>query len=962
MINVVYVSGTAGCTCVRRRKFFVLRPAAFVVFGAAFAAITLMIGGNNMALFEKLFGTFSDKELKKIRPIADQVLALEDTYAAMTDQQLRQVTPALKGRLAAGETLDDILPDAFAACREAGWRVLGMKHFPVQIIGGIVLHRGCIAEMKTGEGKTLVATLPVYLNALTGKGVHVVTVNDYLAKRDSEWMGKLYRYLGLSVGLVVHDITMAQRKAAYQADITYGTNNEFGFDYLRDNMVTYKEQMVQRGHAYAIVDEVDSILIDEARTPLIISGQGDASTDLYERADAFVRQLTCTRFADVDDKEEHDDEVDTDYIVVEKQKTCNLTEKGIKKAEAYFHVENLADAENMTLAHHINQAIRAHGIMKRDVDYVVKDGEVIIVDEFTGRLMIGRRYNEGLHQAIEAKEGVKVEKESKTLATVTFQNYFRMYDKLAGMTGTAKTEAEEFTEIYGLSVVEIPTNRPMIRKDLDDVVFTTERGKFNAVIDQVAECHEKGQPVLVGTISIEKSELLSQMLKRRGIRHEVLNAKFHEKEAEIVAQAGKFGAVTIATNMAGRGTDIMLGGNAEYMAKADLRRQGFSDELIAECDGHADTDNEEILAARAAFAAALEKHKPTVHTEAEKVRQAGGLYIIGTERHESRRIDNQLRGRAGRQGDPGVSRFYLSLEDDLMRLFGGERAQSLMNTLKVEENMPIESRAITGLIENAQKKIEGQNFATRKNVLSFDDVMNQQREIIYGQRSKVLEGEDVSESVHAMVRESIESNVALFAAGDKPEDWDLSGLRDHYMGWLLGEEDLRFTDEQISGLTVQALADQLYEKAMAICDEKEKLIGSKAMRELERVVLLRNVDTKWMDHIDNMDQLRKGIYLRSYGQRDPVVEYRIEGFDMFDAMIESIKEDTTRLLLSIKIRTAEEPKREQVAIPMGEKAGGDKIRTSQPVKVKKIGRNDPCPCGSGLKWKKCTCKEYHPDL
>ncbi|MCI6639521.1 MAG: preprotein translocase subunit SecA [Pygmaiobacter massiliensis] len=921
-----------------------------------------MIGGNNMALFEKLFGTFSDKELKKIRPIADQVLALEDTYAAMTDQQLRQVTPALKGRLAAGETLDDILPDAFAACREAGWRVLGMKHFPVQIIGGIVLHRGCIAEMKTGEGKTLVATLPVYLNALTGKGVHVVTVNDYLAKRDSEWMGKLYRYLGLSVGLVVHDITMAQRKAAYQADITYGTNNEFGFDYLRDNMVTYKEQMVQRGHAYAIVDEVDSILIDEARTPLIISGQGDASTDLYERADAFVRQLTCTRFADVDDKEEHDDEVDTDYIVVEKQKTCNLTEKGIKKAEAYFHVENLADAENMTLAHHINQAIRAHGIMKRDVDYVVKDGEVIIVDEFTGRLMIGRRYNEGLHQAIEAKEGVKVEKESKTLATVTFQNYFRMYDKLAGMTGTAKTEAEEFTEIYGLSVVEIPTNRPMIRKDLDDVVFTTERGKFNAVIDQVAECHEKGQPVLVGTISIEKSELLSQMLKRRGIRHEVLNAKFHEKEAEIVAQAGKFGAVTIATNMAGRGTDIMLGGNAEYMAKADLRRQGFSDELIAECDGHADTDNEEILAARAAFAAALEKHKPTVHTEAEKVRQAGGLYIIGTERHESRRIDNQLRGRAGRQGDPGVSRFYLSLEDDLMRLFGGERAQSLMNTLKVEENMPIESRAITGLIENAQKKIEGQNFATRKNVLSFDDVMNQQREIIYGQRSKVLEGEDVSESVHAMVRESIESNVALFAAGDKPEDWDLSGLRDHYMGWLLGEEDLRFTDEQISGLTVQALADQLYEKAMAICDEKEKLIGSKAMRELERVVLLRNVDTKWMDHIDNMDQLRKGIYLRSYGQRDPVVEYRIEGFDMFDAMIEAIKEDTTRLLLSIKIRTAEEPKREQVAIPMGEKAGGDKIRTSQPVKVKKIGRNDPCPCGSGLKWKKCTCKEYHPDL
>ena len=918
-----------------------------------------------MAFLDKIFGSFSDKELKKIRPIADKVLALEDHYKALSDAELQAVTPALKERLAAGETLDDILPDAFAACREASDRVLGMRHFPVQIIGGIVLHRGEIAEMKTGEGKTLVATLPVYLNALTGEGVHVVTVNDYLARRDSEWMGKLYRFLGLSVGLITHEMDGAARRAAYACDVTYGTNNELGFDYLRDNMVTYRQQMVQRGHTYAIVDEVDSILIDEARTPLIISGEGDKSTDLYKQADDFVRRLKKKVFADVDDKEEHDDEVedDVDYIVVEKQKTVNLTQNGIKRAEAYFHLDNLADAENMTISHHINQAIRAHGIMKRDVDYVVKDGEVIIVDEFTGRLMLGRRFNEGLHQAIEAKEGVSVQKESKTLATITFQNYFRMYKKLAGMTGTAKTEADEFQEIYSLSVVEVPTNRPVIRKDLDDVVYKTEKAKFNAVIDQIVECHEKGQPVLVGTISIEKSELLSKMLRARGIRdHAVLNAKHHEREAEIVAQAGKFGAVTIATNMAGRGTDIVLGGNAEYLAKADLRKAGFADELIAEADGHADTDNEEILAARAAFAAALEKHRPVVAEEAKRVREAGGLFIIGTERHESRRIDNQLRGRSGRQGDPGATRFFLSLEDDLMRLFGGERVQRLMDTLGVEEDMPIENKMITSVIESAQKKIEGQNFSIRKNVLSFDDVMNQQREIIYGQRNKVLQGDDVSESVQKMVRDSITETVAQYTAGENAAEWDLSGLRDHYRGWLCADGDFAYDKEQLASLTREQVCDLLIERAQKICQAKEQKYGSPIMRELERVVLLRTVDTKWMEHIDNMDELRKGIYLRSYGQRDPVVEYRIEGFDMFDDMVAAIREDTTRMLLTIQIRTKEEPKREQVAIPTGEGAGGTKLNSRAPQRVQKIGRNDPCPCGSGLKWKKCTCKQYHPDL
>ena len=918
-----------------------------------------------MAFFEKIFGSFSDKELKKIRPIADKVLALEDQYKALSDTELQAVTPALKARLAAGEALDDLLPDAFAACREASDRVLGMRHFPVQIIGGIVLHRGEIAEMKTGEGKTLVATLPVYLNALTGEGVHVVTVNDYLAKRDSEWMGKLYRFLGLSVGLVTHDMDGAARRKAYACDVTYGTNNELGFDYLRDNMVTYKQQMVQRGHAYAIVDEVDSILIDEARTPLIISGEGDKSTDLYKQADEFARRLKKKVFADVDDKEEHDDEVeeDVDYIVVEKQKTVTLTQNGIKKAEAYFHLDNLADAENMTIAHHINQAIRAHGIMKRDVDYVVKDGEVIIVDEFTGRLMLGRRFNEGLHQAIEAKEGVSVQKESKTLATITFQNYFRMYKKLAGMTGTAKTEADEFQEIYSLSVVEVPTNRPVIRKDLDDVVYKTEKAKFNAVIDQILACHEKGQPVLVGTISIEKSELLSKMLRARGVRdHAVLNAKHHEREAEIVAQAGKFGAVTIATNMAGRGTDIVLGGNAEFMAKADLRKDGFTDEQIAEADGHADTDDEEILAARAAFAKALEKYRPIVAEEATRVKEAGGLFIIGTERHESRRIDNQLRGRSGRQGDPGTTRFFLSLEDDLMRLFGGDRVQRLMDSLGVEEDLPIENKMITSVIESAQKKIEGQNFSIRKNVLSFDDVMNQQREIIYGQRNKVLQGDDVSENVRKMMKESITGTVTQYTGGEDAKEWDLSGLRDHYRGWLCRSSDFEYDDAALAALHREDICNLLINRAEEICAAKEKKYGSPMMRELERVVLLRVVDTKWMEHIDNMDELRKGIYLRSYGQRDPVVEYRIEGFDMFDEMVASIQEDTTRMLLTIEIRTKEQPKREQVAIPTGEGAGGTKLNSHAPQKVRKIGRNDPCPCGSGLKWKKCTCKEYHPDL
>ena len=908
-----------------------------------------------MGLFDKLFGTYSQRELKHIYPIRDKVLALDETYAAMSDADLRAMTPKLKDRLAAGETLDDILPDAFAVCREAAQRVLGMKHYPVQIIGGIVLHQGRIAEMKTGEGKTLVATLPAYLNGLSGKGVHIVTVNDYLAKRDSEWMGKLYNYLGLSVGLIISGMDNAAKKKAYACDIIYGTNNEFGFDYLRDNMVTYKENQVQRGHAYAIVDEVDSILIDEARTPLIISGQGDKSTDLYEIADKFARTLTMTKVKELDDKQDNDD-IEGDYIVDEKARTCTLTPEGVRKAEKYFNLENLTDPENMTISHHINQAIRAHGIMKRDIDYVVKDGEVIIVDEFTGRLMIGRRYNEGLHQAIEAKEGVTVARESKTLATITFQNYFRMYKKLAGMTGTALTEENEFREIYKLDVIEIPTNRPIQRIDMEDVIYKTEDGKFNAVIEQIIECHNIGQPVLVGTVSIEKSEHLSSMLRRRGIKHEVLNAKYHEKEAEIVAQAGKFGAVTIATNMAGRGTDIMLGGNAEYLAKADLRKLDYSDELIAEAEGYSNTDDEEILAAREKFRELLAKHKEEIKGEAEKVRDAGGLFIIGTERHESRRIDNQLRGRSGRQGDPGKTRFFLSLEDDLMRLFGGDRIQNLMDTLKIEDDMPIEAKLLSGTIESAQSKVEGRNFAIRKNVLQFDDVMNRQREIIYGQREKVLDGEDLGEIISKMVDDVVSEGVARYLPeGVEHKDWNLSGLREYFRGWITTEDDLRFDDEALQKTSREEITQQLTEKAHELYASREEKFSSNIMRELERIILLKNVDSKWMDHIDAMDELKKGIYLRSYGQKDPVVEYRIEGFEMFDELIASIREDTVKMLLTVQIRTSEPPKREQVAKPLTTNQGDGTVKSTPAKKGHKVGRNDPCPCGK--KYKKCCGKD-----
>ncbi len=898
-----------------------------------------------MGLIKKLFGSYSERELKRVYPIQQKVLALEETYKAKSDAELKAVTPALKERLANGETLDDILPDAFAVCREASDRVLGMRHFPVQVIGGIILHQGRISEMRTGEGKTLVATLPAYLNALTGKGVHIVTVNDYLAKRDSEWMGKVYRFLGLSVGLIIHGLDTQQRRDAYACDITYGTNNEFGFDYLRDNMVIYKRDKVQRGHNYAIVDEVDSILIDEARTPLIISGQGDKSTDLYERADRFARTLKCYRVAETDSKEEHDD-VDGDYIVDEKAKTVTLTASGVTKAEEYFGVENLTDGDNMQLQHHINQAIRAHGIMQRDVDYVVKDGEVIIVDEYTGRLMLGRRYNEGLHQAIEAKEGVKVERESKTLATVTFQNFFRMYDKLAGMTGTAMTEADEFMEIYKLDVIEIPTNKPVQRVDHHDVVYKTEKAKFNAVIENIVECHEKGQPVLVGTISIEKSELLSGMLKRRGIRHEVLNAKYHEKEAEIVAQAGQYGAVTIATNMAGRGTDIMLGGNAEYMAKAQLRKAGYDDEVISEATGFADTDDEQVSEARQMFRELMDQYRAEISVEAEKVRAAGGLFIIGTERHESRRIDNQLRGRAGRQGDPGETRFFMSLEDDLMRLFGGERIQNMMNMIGADDDMPIEAKILTNSIESAQAKVEARNFGIRKNVLQFDDVMNRQREIIYSQRDKVLDGEDISGIIKNMIKETIDSTVDRYLVDKEVHDnWNLEGLRDYFLGWLTTQEDLRYTTEQLGEVTDQQIKDMLNDRAEKIYAAREAQFTPPITREIERVVLLRNVDMKWMQHIDDMEELKRGMHLRGYAQKDPVVEYRIEGFDMFDAMIESIREDTVKMMFTIRLRTNEEPKREQVAKPAQESRGeSDGTLENRPRTVKKVGRNDPCPC------------------
>ena len=939
-----------------------------------------------MSLAEKLFGSFSDRELKKINPLTKQVLALEPKYQAMSDPELQAQTPALKEKLAAGSTLDEILPDAFAVCREAAWRVLGMKHFPVQVTGGIALHRGDIAEMQTGEGKTLVATLPAYLNALTGEGVHIVTVNDYLAKRDSEWMGKLSRWLAIPVGLIVQGLDGDARRRAYNADITYGTNNEFGFDYLRDNMVTYKDNMVQRGHVYAIVDEVDSILIDEARTPLIISGRGEDSSSLYTQVDRFVRTLRKSVVVELEDKVETDEQADGDYVVDETLKTCPLTAKGIKKAEEYFKIENLAAAENMTLAHHIDQAIKAYGVMQRDMDYVVKDGEVLIVDEFTGRLMIGRRYNEGLHQAIEAKEGVKIAAESKTLATITFQNYFRMYKKLAGMTGTAKTEATEFTEIYGLNIVTVPTNRPNIRKDYPDAVYKTVNGKYKAVIEQVMECHKNGQPVLVGTVSVEKSETLAKMLQRYTRDFNVLNAKNHEREAEIVAQAGKKGAITIATNMAGRGTDIMLGGNAEFMAKAQMRKEHFCENLLnpekpedadpsavelllTESDGHGETTDEKILAARKRFEELYAQYKPAIEAEADEVRKAGGLFIIGTERHESRRIDNQLRGRAGRQGDPGASRFYLSLEDDLMRLFGGDRVAGLMDTLKIDEDTPIENRMITNTLESAQKKLEGRNFEIRKNVLKYDDVMNQQREIIYGQRHKVLDGEDISAEMHKMLRENIDSSCAQFLAGDVKDEWDFGALRRHYQGWLTTDADFHYTVEDYDSLSREGIADLLYDRGMDVLNDKEQRYGAPLMRELERICLLKCVDRQWMDHIDNMDQLRQGIALRGYGQKDPVVEYRIEGFDMFDQMVDSIRESSIKMLLTIEVRKAgAAPKREQVAKPTGEgfvpgngAPGVKGAPKGQPVRVIKIGRNDPCPCGSGLKWKKCTCAQYHPD-
>ena len=908
-----------------------------------------------MGLIKTLFGSYSKRELKRIEPIKNQVLALEDKYKAMSEAELRGMTAKLKGRLANGETLDDILPDAFATCREAAARVLNMRHFPVQIIGGIVLHQGRIAEMRTGEGKTLVSTLPAYLNALSGEGVHIVTVNDYLAKRDSEWMGKVYKYLGLSVGLIIHDMDNDERRKAYACDVTYGTNNEMGFDYLRDNMVIYKNQRVQRPFNFAVVDEVDSILIDEARTPLIISGQGDQSTELYQLADMFARTLKMHKVVELDDKVDNDG-MDGDYIVDEKAKTATLTPSGVKKAEQYFNVENLMDSDNLTLLHHINQAIKAHGIMHNEQDYVVKDGEVIIVDEFTGRLMMGRRYNEGLHQAIEAKEGVKVARESKTLATITFQNLFRLYKKLSGMTGTAMTEEAEFREIYKLDVIEIPTNKPVQRIDHDDVVFKNERGKYTAVIDQIVECHERHQPVLVGTVTIDKSELLSKMLKKRGIKHEVLNAKYHEKEAEIVAQAGKKDAVTIATNMAGRGTDIMLGGNAEYLAKNEMRKMGFEEEMIVEATGYGETDDEKILNARKTFQELEAKHKEQIKAEAEEVRAAGGLFILGTERHESRRIDNQLRGRAGRQGDPGESRFFLSLEDDIMRLFGGERVQALMETLKIDETEPIQMKMLTNSIESAQKKVEGRNFGIRRNVLNFDDVMNKQREIIYAQRSKVLDGEDIHESILDMIRENITETVNTYLPDTEVHDnWNIDGLRDRFMGFLTTEDDLRYKDlNELALVEKKDIIDELVNKALDIYAEKDKLFGEEMMREVERVILLKNVDRYWMDHIDNMDELKKGIYLRSYGQRDPVVEYRMEGFEMFDAMVAAIREDTVRMLLTIQIRTQEEPKREQVAKPTVAVHGdSDRSIRKEPVHVKKIGRNDPCPCGSGKKYKKC---------
>ncbi len=905
-----------------------------------------------MKVFEKIFGSYSDREIKRVVPIAKKVLTYEDEYANLSDAELRAKTDEFKQRLAAGETTDDILPEAFATVREAAWRVLGMKHFYVQVLGGVILHQGRIAEMKTGEGKTLVSTLPAYLNALTGKGVHIVTVNDYLAKRDSEWMGKVFRFLGLTVGLIIHDLEPEERKAAYAADITYATNNELGFDYLRDNMVIHKDQMVQRGQNYAIIDEVDSILIDEARTPLIISGMSGKSTQLYTLADAFAQRLTVKYVKQTDDKE-LDEDVDADYIVDEKAKTATLTPKGIKKAEEFFQLENLSDPNNMLINHHINQAIKAHGVMKRDREYVVKDGEVIIVDEFTGRMMFGRRYSDGLHQAIEAKEHVKVERESKTLATITFQNFFRLYNKLAGMTGTAQTEEQEFQQIYKLDVVAVPTNKPMIRIDYDDAVYKNEAGKYNAIVNQVIECHEKGQPVLVGTVSIEKSEIISALLKRKGIKHEVLNAKFHEKEAEIISQAGKKGAVTIATNMAGRGTDIMLGGNAEHMATHGMRRMGFSEEMITESTGYSDTTDEEILNARKTFQELNEKYKNEIRPEAEEVVKAGGLFVIGTERHESRRVDNQLRGRSGRQGDPGASKFFLSLEDDLMRLFGSERIGAMIERVGIEDDQPIEAKMLSGAIENAQKKVEGRNFDIRKHVLQYDEVMNEQRKMIYSQRQKVLDGEDLHSSILHMIDEAIDYAINNYASAPNPDDWDLEGLSAYASQTFFAPPDsFKMTYDELNSVTQADVREKLESFAQERMKHQQEVFGEN-MPELERVILLRVVDTKWMDHIDDMDQLKNGIGLNAYAQRDPVVEYRIVGSDMYDEMLANISLDTAKYVLGA-VPASDTLERKQVANPTAASHGGDDSVKKQPVKKKqKVGRNDPCPCGSGKKYKKC---------
>jgi len=907
-----------------------------------------------MGLFSKMFGTRSEREIKKFSKQVDAIMALEDTYKQLTDEQLKAKTPELKARLANGETLDDILVDAFAAAREAAARVLGMRPYRVQVIGGIVLHQGRIAEMRTGEGKTLVAVLPAYLNALSGKGVHIVTVNDYLAKRDSEWMGKVHRFMGLNVGLIVHGLTAKQRREAYNADITYCTNNELGFDYLRDNMSTYKHEMVQRGHNFVIVDEVDSILIDEARTPLIISGQGEESSKLYDMSDFFVSRLRKQVFATTDEKELQD-QYDCDYIVDEKLRSVSLTQQGIAKAEQFFGIENLSDPENATIAHHLNQAMKARGLMKKDIDYVVKDNEVIIVDEFTGRLMYGRRYNEGLHQAIEAKEGVKVAHESKTLATITFQNFFRLYSKLSGMTGTALTEQEEFMGIYELDVVEIPTNRPIARKDNDDVVYKTEAGKYRAVIRQIKECYAKGQPVLVGTISIEKSELLSRMLKKEGVPHNVLNAKHHEKEAEIVAQAGKVGAVTIATNMAGRGTDIMLGGNAEFLALNDLRKAEMPEELIVECTSFAETDDPAILEARALYTQTYEKYKAIISVEAEKVRANGGLFIVGTERHESRRIDNQLRGRAGRQGDPGETRFYLSMEDDIMRLFGSERVKNMMETMGLDEDTPIDAKILSGAIENAQKTVESRHYQSRKNVLEYDNVMNTQRQVIYGQRQQVLDGEDLQSQVLGMMNSVITSHVdAAFGEQQHIGRPEFEAIVSTFENVVFPKGFWTPTDDELSKLTRDDMQTKLTELLHYAYERKEQALTSPIMREIERIVTLRVVDEYWMDHLDAMTDLRQGIVLRAYAQTDPVVEYKREGFEMFEQMIAAIREEIVRRVFLAQVRPQTELKREKVAKITSEGGAGDKTVKRQPVVKKvKVGRNDPCPCGSGKKYKQC---------